>query len=40
MNKDGKPDLVTARMNVYQPFTNDGRVVLWINRWGQPPPRG
>lgn len=39
MNKDGKPDLVTVRMNVYQPFTNDGRVVLWKNRWGQPAPR-
>lgn len=36
MNKDGKPDLVTVRMNVYQPFTNDGRVVLWLNHWGQP----
>lgn len=33
MNRDGKPDLVTVRMNVYQPFSNDGRVVLWLNRW-------
>lgn len=34
MNRDGKPDLVTVRMNVYQPFTKDGRVVLWLNHWG------
>jgi hypothetical protein len=33
LNRDGKPDLVTVRMNVYQPFTNDGRVVLWLNGW-------
>lgn len=33
MNKDGKPDLVSVRMNVYQPFTSDGRVVLWLNHW-------
>lgn len=33
MDRDGKPDLVTVRMNVYQPFSNDGRVVLWLNRW-------
>jgi len=40
MNRDGKPDLVSVRMNVYQPFTKDGRVVLWINRWsgGRPQP--
>jgi hypothetical protein len=24
-------------MDVYQPFTNDGRVVLWLNHWGQGP---
>ena len=35
MNRDGKPDLVSVRMNVYQPFTRDGRVVLWLNQWGQ-----
>jgi hypothetical protein len=35
MNQDGRPDLVTVRMNVYQPFTNEGRVVLWLNRWGR-----
>jgi hypothetical protein len=35
MNRDGKPDLVTVRMNVYQPFTRDGRVMLWFNHWGQ-----
>ncbi len=35
MNGDGKPDLVSVRMDVYQPFTNDGRVVLWLNHWGQ-----
>ncbi len=35
MNRDGKPDLVTVRMNVYQPFSNDGRVVLWLNNWGR-----
>lgn len=34
MNEDGKPDLVSVRMNVYQPFTKDGRVVLWLNQWG------
>jgi hypothetical protein len=39
MNGDGKPDLVSVRMDVYQPFTNDGRVVLWLNHWGQPPPK-
>jgi hypothetical protein len=39
MNKDGKPDLVSVRMDVYQPFTNDGRVVLWLNHWGQGPPK-
>lgn len=37
MNKDGRPDLVSVRMNVYPPFTKDGRVVLWLNRWGQGP---
>ena len=37
MNGDGKPDLVSVRMDVYQPFTNDGRVVLWLNHWGQAP---
>ena len=36
MNGDGKPDLVSVRMDVYQPFTKDGRVVLWLNHWGQP----
>jgi hypothetical protein len=35
MNSDGKHYLFTVRMNFYQPFTNDGRVVLWLNRWGQ-----
>jgi hypothetical protein len=35
MNGDGKPDLVTVRMDVYQPFTKDGRVVLWLNHWGK-----
>lgn len=35
MNRDGKPDLVSVRMDVYQPFSKDGRVVLWQNRWGQ-----
>jgi len=39
MNGDGKPDLVSARMDVYQPFTNDGRVVLWLNHWGQGSPK-
>ena len=33
MNGDGKPDLVSVRMDVYAPFTNDGRVVLWLNHW-------
>ena len=36
MNGDGKPDLVSVRMDVYQPFTPEGRVVLWLNHWGQP----
>ena len=36
MNGDGKPDFVSARMNVYPPFTKEGRVVLWLNHWGQP----
>ncbi|MEO8592725.1 MAG: VCBS repeat-containing protein [Candidatus Solibacter sp.] len=35
MNGDGKPDLVSTRMDVYQPLTNDGRVVVWLNRWGR-----
>jgi hypothetical protein len=35
MNRDGKPDLVSVRLDVYQPFSNDGRAVLWLNRWGQ-----
>lgn len=35
MNRDGRPDLVSVRMNVYQPFSPDGRVVLWVNNWGQ-----
>lgn len=39
MNGDGKPDLVSVRMDVYQPFTNDGRVVLWLNHWGQAAPK-
>ncbi|MFB3777197.1 MAG: FG-GAP repeat domain-containing protein [Bryobacteraceae bacterium] len=34
MNRDGKPDLVSVRMNVYHPLTDDGRVVLWLNHWG------
>jgi len=36
MNRDGKPDLVSVRMDVYQPFSNDGRVMLWLNHWGRP----
>ncbi len=39
MNNDGKPDFVTARMNVYPPFTKEGRIVLWTNHWGQPSPQ-
>ena len=39
MNGDGKPDLVSVRMDVYQPFTKDGRVVLWLNHWGRPAPK-
>jgi hypothetical protein len=35
MNGDGKPDLVSVRMDVYQPFTKDGRVVVWLNHWGE-----
>ncbi len=34
MNNDGKPDFVSARMNVYPPFTKDGRIMLWLNHWG------
>ncbi len=37
MNNDGKPDFVSARMNVYPPFTKDGRIVLWLNHWAQSP---
>lgn len=39
MNADGKPDLVSVRMDVYQPFTKDGRVVVWLNHWGRPAPK-
>lgn len=39
MNNDGKPDFVSARMNVYPPFTKEGRVVLWLNHWGEPAPK-
>lgn len=39
MNGDGTPDLVSVRMDVYQPFTKDGRVVLWLNHWGQESPK-
>lgn len=35
MNNDGKPDFVSARMDVYPPFTKDGRIVLWLNRWAK-----
>jgi hypothetical protein len=37
MNNDGKPDFVSARMNVYPPFTKEGRIMLWLNHWGQAP---
>jgi hypothetical protein len=40
LNSDGRPDFVTGRMNVYPPFSNDGRVVLWLNQWGQSSRRG
>jgi hypothetical protein len=39
MNGDGKPDLVSVRMDVYQPFTKDGRVMLWLNHWKEPAPK-
>jgi len=32
MNRDGTPDFVTGKMNVYPPFSADGRVVLWLNQ--------
>ena len=35
MNRDGKPDFISCRMNVYPPFTKEGRIVLWQNHWGQ-----
>lgn len=35
MDNDGRPDFVSARMNVYPPFTKEGRIVLWLNHWGQ-----
>jgi hypothetical protein len=35
MNGDARPDFVTVRMDVYAPFTKEGRVVLWLNHWGQ-----
>ena len=31
--------LFLLRMDVYQPCTNDGRVVLWLNHWGQASPK-
>ena len=34
VNRDGRPDFVSGRMDVYPPFTKEGRVVLWLNRWG------
>jgi hypothetical protein len=34
MDGDGKPDFVSGRMDVYPPFTKDGRVMLWLNHWG------
>ena len=37
MNGDGKPDFVTVRMDVYPPFSPPGRVMLWLNHWGQAP---
>ena len=37
MNNDGKPDFVSARMNVYPPFTKEGRIMLWLNHWGRNP---
>jgi hypothetical protein len=39
MNRDGKPDFVSVRMNVYPPFTREGRIMLWLNHWGQAPPK-
>ncbi len=33
MNGDGKPDFISGRMNVYPPFTPEGRIVLWKNIW-------
>jgi len=35
MNGDRKPDFVTVRMDVYPPFSPEGRVMLWLNHWGQ-----
>jgi hypothetical protein len=33
LDGDGRPDFVTGKMNVYPPFSAEGRVVLWLNRW-------
>jgi len=37
MNGDRKADFVTVRMDVYPPFSSEGRVMLWLNHWGQGP---
>ena len=39
MDRDGLPDFVTARMNVYPPFTRESRVVFWKNAWGKAAPK-
>jgi hypothetical protein len=33
LNRDGKTDFVSGRMNIYSPFTKEGRIVLWENAW-------
>lgn len=38
MNNDGRSDFVSCRMNVYPPFTKEGRIVLWLNHWRHAPP--
>jgi hypothetical protein len=35
LNSDGKPDFVSGRMNIYPPFTKEGRIVLWQNEWSR-----
>ncbi|NWG12240.1 MAG: VCBS repeat-containing protein, partial [Acidobacteria bacterium] len=35
MDNDGRPDFISGRMNVYPPFTREGRIMLRQNHSGQ-----